>query len=73
VEKIKKLAAIKATIRSQFMIEVDGGIGIETIAEVVRAGAEILVCGNAVFGSGDAKLNTERLLKAGREANLVRV
>jgi ribulose-phosphate 3-epimerase len=73
LEKIKKLAAIKQTIRTQFMIEVDGGIGMETVGDVVRAGAEILVCGNAIFGTGDARLNTERLLKAGREANLVRV
>jgi ribulose-phosphate 3-epimerase len=73
LEKIKKLSAIKATIRTQFMIEVDGGVAMETVADVVRAGAEVLVCGNAIFGSGDAKLNTERLLKAGREANLVRV
>jgi ribulose-phosphate 3-epimerase len=73
LEKIKKLSAIKATIRRQFMIEVDGGVAMETVADVVRAGAEVLVCGNAIFGSGDAKLNTERLLKAGREANLVRV
>ena len=73
LEKIKKLSAIKATIRKQFQIEVDGGISMDTVNDVVRAGAEILVCGNAIFGSGDAKLNTERLLKAGREANLVRV
>lgn len=73
LEKIKKLAAIKQTIRTQFMIEVDGGVSMDTVNDVVRAGAEVLVCGNAIFGSGDAKLNTERLLKAGREANLVRV
>jgi ribulose-phosphate 3-epimerase len=73
LEKVRKLSAIKATIRTQFMIEIDGGVALENIAEIVRAGAEVLVCGNAVFGSGDAKLNTERLLKTGREANLVRV
>ena len=73
LEKVRKLAAIKATIRTQFMIEIDGGVALDNIAQVVRAGAEVLVCGNAVFGSGDTKLNTERLLKAGREANLVKV
>jgi ribulose-phosphate 3-epimerase len=73
LEKIKKLAAIKSAIHSNFAIEVDGGISMDTVTDVVRAGAEILVCGNAIFGAGDAKLNTERLLKAGREANLVRV
>ena len=55
-----------------FRIEVDGGIARDTVAEVVRAGAEILVAGNAVFGKGDPKKNTEELLRAAREATLQR-
>jgi ribulose-phosphate 3-epimerase len=73
VEKIRKLAAIRSAIQNQFRIEVDGGIGMDTVQDVVRAGAEILVAGNAIFGQGDARLNTERLLKAATEANLVKV
>jgi ribulose-phosphate 3-epimerase len=73
LEKIRKLAAIKSTIRTGFKIEVDGGITLDNIADVVRAGGEVLVAGSAVFGSGDVKTNTERLLKRGREANLVQV
>ena len=55
------------------MIEVDGGVTLNNIAEVVQAGAEIIVTGNAIFGMGDAKINTERLLKAAKEATLVKV
>jgi pentose-5-phosphate-3-epimerase len=40
---------------------------------VVRAGAEILVAGNAVFGHGDPKINAQNLLKAAVEASLARV
>jgi len=40
---------------------------------VVRSGAEILVAGNAVFGSGDPKKNAEELLRAGTEAALQKV
>ena len=40
----------------------------DTVADVVRAGAEILVAGNAVFGKGDQKTNAEALLKAATEA-----
>ena len=54
-------------------IEVDGGVGLDTVAEVVRAGAEILVAGNAVFGSGDPKANAWALLEAARSASLQRV
>jgi hypothetical protein len=39
----------------------------------VRAGAEILVAGNAVFGSGDPKANASALLEAARSASLQKV
>ena len=71
--KIKKLVALRAARGLNFRIEVDGGVGLETIGEIVRAGAEILVAGNAVFGKGDAKKNVEKLLAAGKEATLQRV
>jgi len=56
-----------------YRIEVDGGIGLNTVAEVVRAGAEILVAGNAVFGQGDPKVNAQKLLKTAIEATLQKV
>jgi ribulose-phosphate 3-epimerase len=34
-------------------IEVDGGIDVRTAPRIVAAGADILVAGNAVFGSPD--------------------
>lgn len=35
------------------LIQVDGGIGVETAALVAAQGADVLVCGNAVFGAVD--------------------
>lgn len=35
------------------LIQVDGGIGPSTLESVVRAGADVLVCGNAVFAQDD--------------------
>ena len=46
-------------------IEVDGGIGASNAQEVVKAGANILVAGSAVF-KGDVKGNTESILAAMR-------
>jgi ribulose-phosphate 3-epimerase len=57
----------------QYRIEVDGGVSLNTVADVVQAGAEILVAGNAVFGSGDPRKNAQALLKAATEAALQRV
>ena len=73
LEKIRKLAAIRTAIGHNFKIEIDGGIDQNTVTGAVRAGADVLVAGNAIFGSGDPRLNTERLLKAAQEATLASV
>ena len=73
LHKMRQLAEIRHRRGLNFRIEVDGGVALDTVADVVRAGAEILVAGNAVFGSGDPKKNAEGLLKAATEAAMVKV
>jgi ribulose-phosphate 3-epimerase len=73
LHKMRRLAEIRSQRGLNYRIEVDGGIALETIADVVRASAEILVAGNAVFGNGDPKKNAQALLKAAMEAALVKV
>ncbi len=73
VEKIRKLVTMRNAKGVNFRIEVDGGIAVDTVGDVVRAGAEILVAGNAVFGKGNPKENAARLLKAAHEATLQKV
>jgi len=73
IHKVRHLAEIRSQRGLNYRIEVDGGIALDTVAEVVRAGAEILVAGNAVFGKGDPKTNAEQLLKAATEATLLKV
>ena len=72
-QKIRRLADLRAQRGLNYRIEVDGGIGLDTVADVVRAGAEILVAGNAVFGQGDPKSNAQKLLKVAVEATLQKV
>jgi ribulose-phosphate 3-epimerase len=69
---MQALARIREERRLDFRIEVDGGVGLDTVEEIVRAGAELLVAGNAVFGHGDAKHNARQLLDAARAATLTR-
>lgn len=52
VEKIRRLKALLNRVRSHAVIEVDGGIDDTTAGRVVEAGAEILVAGQAIFGTG---------------------
>jgi ribulose-phosphate 3-epimerase len=73
LHKMRRLAEIRGQRGLHYRIEVDGGVGLETIGDVVQAGAEILVAGNAVFGNGDPKKNAQGLLKAATEAALLKV
>lgn len=73
LEKTKRLVALRAERRLDFRIEMDGGIARDTVTQAVRAGVEILVAGNAVFGHGNPKENAQALLKLAHEATLQRV
>jgi ribulose-phosphate 3-epimerase len=73
LHKIARLAALRAERNLGFRIEVDGGVALDTVQQVVRSGAEVLVAGNAVFGSGDPKSNAQKMLKAAMEATLQKV
>jgi ribulose-phosphate 3-epimerase len=73
LHKMRQLAGIRGQRGLHYRIEVDGGVALDTVGDVVRAGAEILVAGNAVFGNGDPRENTGALLKAATEAALLKV
>ena len=73
LHKMRQLSEIRSQRRLTYRIEVDGGVGHDTVGDVVRAGGEILVAGNAVFGSGDPKKNAGALLKAATEGALLKV
>jgi ribulose-phosphate 3-epimerase len=70
LHKIKTLVEVRESLGLSFRIEVDGGVSLETVGDVVRAGAELLVAGNAVFSKGDIRENAKKLLAAGRAATL---
>jgi ribulose-phosphate 3-epimerase len=70
IHKIKTLAEVRESLGLTFRIEVDGGIALDTVGDVVRAGAELLVAGSAVFGHGNIRENAKKLLEAARTAAL---
>ena len=55
LKKIEHVREMLDSVRNRAPIEVDGGIDLTTVESVVKAGAEWLVAGNAVFGGGDAE------------------
>jgi ribulose-phosphate 3-epimerase len=73
LEKVRKLALMRTARNANFRIEIDGGMAPDTVGQAVRAGVEVLVAGNAVFGHGSPRENTQQLLKLATEATLQRV
>lgn len=72
LNKIAALVRMREERKLDFRIEVDGGVDLSTVGDIVKAGAEILVAGNAVFGHDDIRSNAKHLLEAARTAILTR-
>ena len=70
LKKIRRLRELRQELGLHYRIEVDGGVGHDTVASIVEAGAELLVAGNAVFGEGHAERDARRLLEAAQRATL---
>ncbi|HEY0758514.1 MAG TPA: ribulose-phosphate 3-epimerase [Acidisarcina sp.] len=68
LDKIRRLKELRQELGLGYRIEVDGGVAHDTIAQVVEAGADLLVAGNAVFGHGDVARHARELLMAARMA-----
>lgn len=63
LEKIEELAKIREEKNYNFLIEVDGGINVETSKACRDKGADILVCGSFLFGASDKEKTLGELLK----------
>lgn len=53
LKKVRDLRALMERTGASPLIEVDGGVNLDTGKRLVEAGADMLVAGNAVFGAPD--------------------
>lgn len=65
---LEKLAELRPLLRPDQRLEIDGGIGPDTIAAVAAAGADTFVAGSAVFGTPDPAAAVRELCQAARQA-----
>ncbi len=68
LDKVRQLKEMRRALGLKFKIEIDGGVAHDTVAAIVKAGAELLVAGNAVFGAGQPERDARALLDAARKA-----
>ncbi len=67
--KVKRLRAMLDRAGNAAPVGVDGGIDLQTVGQVVRAGAEILVAGSSIFHAPDISA-AARALRSAAEAAL---
>lgn len=75
LEKVRHLRSLREEMQLNFRIEVDGGIGLGTVADAVRAGADLLVAGSAIFADRAEKTvaNAQKFLQTAHSARTVQV
>jgi ribulose-phosphate 3-epimerase len=73
MEKIRELRNLRERHHYNYRIEVDGGIGPENVAEVARAGAQILVAGTSIFHTANPAAAVRELAHLANEALAQRV
>ena len=63
IEKVRNLAQIRNDLNLNFLIEVDGGVGLKNAAKLTSAGTDILVAGSSVFKTDDIPARITELQK----------
>lgn len=73
LDKLRELKEMRERYNVSFRIQVDGGIVLENVADVVRAGAQILIAGTSIFHTSDpaAAVQSMRQIAAGALAQRV--
>ena len=66
--KVRRVRALLDGAGNRAPVEIDGGIDLDTVDRVVRAGAEILVAGSAIFRAPDPAAATRALRAAAERA-----
>jgi len=72
--KLRRAARLKASGAGPFALQVEGGISLDNLDELIRAGADILVVGSAIFNSQNPSARLKEMIQlasAARETSIV--
>lgn len=68
LSKVTSLSRWRAAEKAEFLIEIDGGIGVPNVEDVVRSGVDVAVMGSAVFGSPNPADTISNMLEIARRS-----
>jgi ribulose-phosphate 3-epimerase len=63
LDKVRRLRERVERTGADVRIEIDGGVTEDNLESVAATGVDIIVAGSAVFGSGDPRRATERMVR----------
>jgi ribulose-phosphate 3-epimerase len=70
LDKIRQIRTMINTSKGSPYLEVDGGITVSNVASVLKAGANVLVAGSAIFGSSNITDTIRQLRTAGQTVTI---
>ncbi|MDR3700827.1 MAG: ribulose-phosphate 3-epimerase [Candidatus Sulfopaludibacter sp.] len=73
LKKVRKLAGMRREKKLALPIEIDGGVHMDNLADVVRAGCDWIVTGSAIFHSTDPEATVREMRKIAAQATAVQV
>jgi ribulose-phosphate 3-epimerase len=68
LEKVRAVRKLIDATGREIRLEIDGGVKVENIGEIARAGADMFVAGSAIFGAKDYKSTIEAMRSSMRKA-----
>jgi ribulose-phosphate 3-epimerase len=71
LEKVRKLDRLRREKKLALPIEIDGGVHLENLAEVVRAGCDWIVTGSAIFHSRDPEATVREMREVAAGATAI--
>ena len=71
MEKIRRLRRMRQELGLGFAIEIDGGVNMDNLAEVVRAGCDWLVTGSSVFHTPDPAATVAEMKRIAAGAGMI--
>ena len=73
LDKVRRLNLMRLAKNLPLLIEIDGGVHRENLAEVVRAGCDWIVTGSGIFHSADPEATMREFREIAMQATVVRV
>ncbi|MCF0149399.1 MAG: ribulose-phosphate 3-epimerase [Clostridium sp.] len=61
LNKVREIKEMSLKVNKDLLIEVDGGVDKNNSKALIKAGANVLVAGSAIFGDGNLKVNIEAI------------